>query len=52
MSPKEVWKNLYHQIRWGQSKQEKKEFLQIWIEWKINNKKLMDERDRKFLKEK
>ena len=50
MSPKEVWKNLYHQIRWGQSKQEKKEFLQKWIEWKINNKKLMDERDRKVLK--
>ena len=25
MSPKEVWKNLYHQIRWVRSKQEEKE---------------------------
>ena len=24
MSPKEVWKNLYHQIRWVRSKQEDK----------------------------
>ena len=24
MSPKEVWKNLYHQIRWVRSKQEEK----------------------------
>ena len=42
MSPKEVWKNLYHQIRWVRSKQEEKEIKRNKIPTQLKPEKLKE----------
>ena len=42
MSPKEVWKNLYHQIRWVRSKQEEKEIKRNKIPTQLKPEQLKE----------
>ena len=42
MSPKEVWKNLYHQIRWVRSKQEEKEIKRNKIPTQLTPEQLKE----------
>ena len=42
MSLKEVWKNLYHQIRWARSKQEEKEIKRNKIPTQLQPEQLKE----------
>jgi len=42
MSPKEVWKNLYHQTRWVRSRQEEKEIKRNKIPTQLNPEQLKE----------